>query len=87
MDYNSERPDLKIPEYGRNVQRMVNHVKTLTDEQERNDAAHSVIQIMGQISPHLRDVEDFKHKLWDHLFIMSDYDLDVNPVMPITNIL
>lgn len=77
-DYNSSRDKLILPEYGRNIQKMVNHIKTIEDRDERNKAAKTVIGVMGNLNPHLRDVNDFKHKLWDHLAIISDFDLDID---------
>ena len=77
-DYNTKRKKLVLPEYGRNVQKIVNHVLTIEDRDERNLAAQSIINVMGNINPHLRDVSDFKHKLWDHLAIMSDFKLDID---------
>ncbi|MFA6402354.1 MAG: DUF4290 domain-containing protein [Salinivirgaceae bacterium] len=82
MDYNTSRRGLVLPEYGRNIQRMVNHVKSIEDPEERNRLAKAVIQIMGTMNPHLRDVADFKHKLWDHLAIISDFELDVDSPYP-----
>lgn len=78
FDYNSQRDHLVIPEYGRNVQRMVDFCCTLEDREERNKVAKAIINVIGQLNPQIRDVEDFKHKLWDHLFIMSDFKLDVD---------
>jgi len=78
MEYNTERPHLIIPEYGRHIQKMVDHVVTIKDREERNKTAKAIINVMGQLNPHLRDVPDFKHKLWDHLFIISDFKLDVD---------
>ncbi|MBN2682997.1 MAG: DUF4290 domain-containing protein [Bacteroidales bacterium] len=83
MDYNTQRKQLVLPEYGRNLQNMVDHIKTLETKEERNKAAKSLIGVMGNLNPHLRDVSDFKHKLWDHLFIMADFDLDVDCPYPI----
>jgi hypothetical protein len=77
-DYNSSRKKLILPEYGRNIQKMVNHLKTIEDRDERNKAARTVIAVMGNLNPHLRDVNDFKHKLWDHLAIIADFDLDID---------
>ena len=77
-DYNSSRQKLILPEYGRNIQKMVNHIKTIEDRDERNKAARTVIGVMGNLNPHLRDVNDFKHKLWDHLAIISDFELDID---------
>ncbi|MDX9881738.1 MAG: DUF4290 domain-containing protein [Prolixibacteraceae bacterium] len=78
MDYNSQREKLPLPEYGRNIQNMINHILTLEDRDERNRAARSIIEIMGNMYPYLRDIQDFKHKLWDHLAIMADYKLDID---------
>jgi len=82
MDYNTSRKQLFLPEYGRNIQRMVNYVKTVEDRDERNRLAMAIIQIMGNMNPHLRDVADFKHKLWDHLAIISNFELDVDSPYP-----
>ena len=81
-DYNSSRKKLILPEYGRNIQKMVNHIKTIEDRDERNKAARTVIGVMGNLNPHLRDVNDFKHKLWDHLAIIADFDLDIDSPYP-----
>jgi hypothetical protein len=77
MDYNTQRPDLRLPEYGRHVQKMVDYLKTIHDDSLRNNMAKALINIMGNMNPHLRDVPDFKHKLWDHLAIMADFNLDI----------
>ena len=76
-DYNTSRKKLILPEYGRNIQRMISHICTIEDTDERNKAARTIIGIMGNLNPHLRDVGDFKHKLWDHLAIISDFKLDI----------
>lgn len=81
-DYNSSRKKLILPEYGRNIQKMVNHIKTIEDREERNKAARTVIGVMGNLNPHLRDVADFKHKLWDHLAIIADFDLEIESPYP-----
>lgn len=78
MDYNSNRSKLAIPEYGRNLQNMVNHITSIPDRAERNRAARTIIDIMGTMYPYLRDINDFKHKLWDHLAIMSNFELDID---------
>ncbi len=78
MDYNSKRKKLPLPEYGRNIQNMVDHVMTIEDRGERNRAAQTVIDVMGNLYPYLRDVAEFKHKLWDHLAIMTDFKLDID---------
>ncbi|MGJ5641407.1 DUF4290 domain-containing protein [Formosa sp. S-31] len=77
IEYNTEREHLIIPEYGRHLQKMVNHLKTIEDKEERNKIAHAIISVMGNLQPHLRDVPDFQHKLWDQLFIIAEFDLDV----------
>lgn len=78
MEYNTQRPHMILPEYGRNVQNMIAHAMQIADRSERNRAAVAIIEVMGQLNPHLRDVDDFKHKLWTHLFVMSDFELDVD---------
>ncbi len=78
LEYNTERPKLIIPEYGRHIQKMVDHAISLEDREERNKCAQSIIAVMGNLNPHLRDVSDFQHKLWDQLFIISDFKLDVD---------
>lgn len=82
LEYNSERSKLIIPEYGRHLQKMVEHAVSIEDEQERNKVAKSIIAVMGNMNPHLRDVPDFQHKLWDQLFIISDFKLDVESPFP-----
>ena len=81
-DYNTRRPQMVIPEYGRNIQKMVEHAISIENREERNRVAQSIINVMGQLNPHLRDIVDFKHKLWDHLFIISDFKLDVDSPYP-----
>jgi hypothetical protein len=77
-DYNTQRKRMALPEYGRNVQKMVDHIKSIEDREERNRAARTIIQIMGNLNPQIRDIGDFKHKLWDHLSIIADFDLDID---------
>jgi hypothetical protein len=77
-DYNTSRNKLILPEYGRNIQKMVEHILTVADREERNRLAQAVITIMGNMNPHLRDINDFKHKLWDHLAIMANFQLDID---------
>jgi hypothetical protein len=77
-DYNTQRKKMALPEYGRNVQKMVDHIKTIEDRAERNRAAKTIIQIMGNLNPHLRDIVDFKHKLWDHLALIANFELDID---------
>ncbi len=83
IEYNSERPKLIIPEYGRHIQKMVDDAIKRETKEERNKIAHSIINVMGNMNPHLRDVPDFQHKLWDQLFIISDFKLDVDSPFPI----
>ncbi len=85
LEYNTERPQLIIPEYGRHFQKMVDHAVSIKDPVERNKVANAIISVMGNLQPHLRDVPDFQHKLWDQLFIMSDFKLDVESPFPITS--
>ncbi len=78
LEYNSERPLLIIPEYGRHIQKLIDHCVSLESKEERNTMAQAIIDVMGNLQPHLRDVPDFKHKLWDQLHIMSDFRLDAD---------
>ena len=78
MEYNTQRKKMELPEYGRSVQNMVDHALTIEDRAERQRCANTIISIMGGMFPHLRDVPDFKRKLWDHLAIMSDFKLDID---------
>lgn len=78
LQYNSERTPLIIPEYGRHLHVMVDQMLATQDREERNKKAKAIIGVMGNLNPHLRDVPDFQHKLWDQLFIMSDFNLDVD---------
>ncbi len=82
LEYNTEREHLIIPEYGRHIQKMVNQAIAMEDRQERNKCAQSIIAVMGNLNPHLRDVPDFQHKLWDQLFMISDFKLDVDAPYP-----
>jgi hypothetical protein len=83
LEYNSERSHLIIPEYGRHLQKLIDQATEIEDREERNKAAKYIISVMGSLNPHLRDVLDFQHKLWDQLFIMSDFKLDVDSPYPI----
>ncbi|HIB37772.1 DUF4290 domain-containing protein [Mesonia sp.] len=82
LEYNSERSKLIIPEYGRHIQKMVEYAVSIEDDKKRNEVANSIIAVMGNLNPHLRDVPDFQHKLWDQLFIISDFKLDVDSPFP-----
>ncbi len=77
LEYNSERPLMIIPEYGRHIQKLVDYCISIENKEDRNKMAKAIVHVMGNLRPHLRDVPDFKHKLWDQLFIMSDFKLDV----------
>mgnify|MGYP000453332888 CR=1 FL=1 len=83
LEYNSERQRLIIPEYGRHLQKLIDQATKISDLEERNKLAQYIIQVMGSLNPHLRDVPDFQHKLWDQLFIMSDFRLVVDSPYPI----
>ncbi|SDC85942.1 DUF4290 domain-containing protein [Niabella drilacis] len=82
MEYNTTRNHLIIREYGRNVQKMVEYILTIEDPEKRKKNAHAVIELMGILNPSLKNVEDYKHKLWDHLFQISDFNLDVEAPYP-----
>ncbi|MDR2937274.1 MAG: DUF4290 domain-containing protein [Rikenellaceae bacterium] len=81
-NYNFERGKLNLPEYGRNILKMVNYLMSIRDRDLRNGQARVVVEVMGNINTHLRDTDDLKHKLWDHLFIISDFRLDVDSPYP-----
>ena len=81
-NYNFTRRKLYLPEYGRHIHEMVDSLLEIEDRHERTRQAKAVIAVMGNLNPMLRDTEDFKHKLWDHLFIMSDFKLDVDSPYP-----
>ncbi len=83
MEYNTTRNQLAMREYGRHVQRMVEHLLSIEDAERRQRNAQSVIELMGFLNPHLKNVEDFRHKLWDHLFLISDFKLDVSSPYPV----
>lgn len=83
--YNTQREKLKMPEYGRNLQEIVNFALEIKDKKERTKAAHKIVSIMSNLNPHYKENSDFKHKLWDHLAIISDFKLDVDtPFTPPT---
>lgn len=83
MEYNTLRRALHMREYGRHIQTMVDYLLTIDEKEKRQQQAQCVIELMGFLNPHLRNVEDFRHKLWDHLFIVSDFKLDVDSPYPI----
>ncbi len=83
MEYNTQRNHLTIREYGRHIQKMVEYLFTIEDRDKRQKNAYALIELMGFLNPHLKNVEDFRHKLWDHLFLISDFKLDVDSPYPI----
>ena len=83
MEYNTTRNHLTMKEYGRHIQKMVEQLLKMEDREERQKNAYAVIELMGFLNPHLKNVEDFRHKLWDHLFLISDFKLDVDSPYPI----
>ena len=83
MEYNTGRNQLILPEYGRNIQKMVEHAISIEDRDERNKAIQETINVMGNMNPHLRDINDFKHKLWDQIAQMSDFEIDIDSPYPI----
>lgn len=82
MNYNTKRDKLKMPEYGRNIQTMVDYLRTIEDPEKRQRNAESIIELMGVLNPHLKNIEDFRHKLWDHLYFIADFDLDIKSPYP-----
>jgi hypothetical protein len=83
MEYNTGRNYLSMKEYGRHIQRMVEFVLTIEEKEKRNEQVKVIIELMGLLNPHLKNVEDFRHMLWDHLFFISDFKLDVDSPYPI----
>ncbi len=83
MEYNTTRNHLTIREYGRHIQKMAEYVLTIEDREKRQKNANSLVELMGFLNPHLKNVEDFRHKLWDHLFLITDFKLDVDSPYPI----
>jgi hypothetical protein len=82
MEYNTTRSKLLMPEYGRNVQKMIEYLLTVEDRQKCLRNAEVIIELMGTLNPHLKTIEDYKHKLWDHLYQMTDFKLDVDSPYP-----
>jgi hypothetical protein len=83
MEYNTGRNSLIMREYGRHIQKMIEYLLSIEDKETRQRNAYAVIELMGFLNPHLKNVEDFRHKLWDHLFLISDFKLDVESPYPI----
>ncbi|WP_431212509.1 DUF4290 domain-containing protein [Puia sp. P3] len=82
MEYNTTRNHLIMREYGRHIQKMIEYLLVLEDKEKRQRNAQAVIELMGFLNPHLKNVEDFRHKLWDHLFLISDFKLEVASSLP-----
>jgi hypothetical protein len=82
MEYNTSRPSMTIPEYGRNIHKMIDHAVSLPTIEERTLAAKTIVNAMSILNPQLRDLTDFKQKLWDHLYIISDFKLDCESPYP-----
>jgi len=82
MEYNTQRSQIVIPEYGRNIHKMINHAFTIEDRDERNNVAHSIVKVMGQVKPQFKEADDFVQRLWDHMIIISDFKLDVDSPYP-----
>lgn len=82
MKYNSQRSSLIMPEYGRNIQQMIDHMITLEDKEERNKMAKAIIKVMIQVNPKTKELDNYEHKLWDHMHIISQYKLDVDSPFP-----
>ena len=83
LDYNTDREQLIMPEYGRHVQSMIEYCLSISEKNHRKKVTHTIVDIIGNLNPKLRDSEDYKHKLWDHLLVMSNFNLDVNSPYPI----
>ncbi len=83
MDYNTQREKLLMPEYGRHVQKMIENVREIPDREKRNEQIKAVVNVMGILNPQLKDINDFKHKLWDHVQVISDFNIDIDSPYPI----
>ena len=82
MEYNTQRSQIVIPEYGRNIHKMINHAFTIKNREERNAVARSIVKVMGQVKPEFKEADDFVQRLWDHMIIISDFKLDVDSPYP-----
>lgn len=85
MEYNSQRSQMKIPEYGRITQKMAEYICTIPDREKRNTAARQLVEIMATFNPQLKSIEEYRQRLWDHLYVMTDYKLDVDSPYPKPN--
>lgn len=82
-DYNTQRPNLKISEYGRHIQNYVDHIKTIAEKEKRTELAHALVQIMATLNPEVKLQNNYKEMLWGHLFQIADYQLDVDSPFPV----
>ena len=82
MDYNTQREKLILPEYGRNVQKMIEQVKAIEDKEKRSEQMRAVVQVMGILNPQIRELNDYKHTLWDHAQVIGSFDLDIDAPYP-----
>ncbi|MCI9286266.1 MAG: DUF4290 domain-containing protein [Muribaculaceae bacterium] len=85
LTYNTRRPRLILPEYGRGIQRMIDHCLTIEDREERTRCAYTIVATMGKLFPKIREQENYKQKLWDHLAIMSGFKLDIDYPVEVVN--
>ncbi|MDR2359137.1 MAG: DUF4290 domain-containing protein [Prevotellaceae bacterium] len=83
FDYNTQRRNLVLPEYGRHIQKMIQYVNSVQDREKRNEQVRAVVAVMGNLNPHLRDIVDFRHKLWDHVYLIADFDIDIDSPYPV----
>jgi hypothetical protein len=83
FDYNTQRRNLALPEYGRHIQKMMQYVKSIKDRNKRNEQVRAVVAVMGNLNPHLRDIVDFRHKLWDHVYLIADFNIDIDSPYPV----
>jgi hypothetical protein len=83
FDYNTQRRNLVLPEYGRHIQKMIQYVKSVENREKRNEQVRAVVAVMGNLNPHLRDIVDFRHKLWDHVYLIADFDIDIDSPYPV----
>ena len=82
MEYNTEREKIVISEYGRNIQAMIRHLNDIEDRKQRTEAAHFIVNVMAQMNPQVKESNDYMHKLWDHLHIIANYELDIDGPYP-----
>ena len=78
LDYNTQREKLTMPEYGRNVLKMIEKLKEIPDRDKRSEQARAVIKVMEALNPQVHSQDNYEHKLWDHLYMIAGFDLDVD---------